>query len=181
MGAHIRSFHQTHVQSMGGPFSLSLDTLQCILFEKLPGAQTVKTQQFCKLDMKDGVRNFFFFFEGDLEGDPSGDRASSIFSEPLMGPHLPSQAPVSPLFVLKQHFKHQTEGLTGNIPWYENWAHDSYWEGGTVTFQARCTTRRMLSRAFTLDTQRERKRKPHLGCNIIQLHTQSSQECNPSY
>lgn len=36
----------------------------------------------------------------------------------------------------------------GNIPWYEHWAHDSYWKGGTVTFQTRCTTGRMLSRAF---------------------------------
>lgn len=69
------------------------------------------------------------------------------------GPHLPSQAPVSPPFVLKQHFKHHTEGLVGNIPWCENWAPDSFWEGGTVTFQTRCTTRRMLSGAFILDTQ----------------------------
>lgn len=53
MGAHIRSFHQTHVHGTGpcGPFSLSLDTLQCILFEKFPRAQIVKIQQFCKLDM----------------------------------------------------------------------------------------------------------------------------------
>lgn len=41
----------------------------------------------------------------------------------------------------------------GRIPWYENWAHDSYWKGGAVTFQTRCTTGRMLSRAFILDTQ----------------------------
>lgn len=52
IGAHVRSFHQTHVHSMGHwALSLSLDTPQHILFEKFPWAQIVKTQQFCKLDM----------------------------------------------------------------------------------------------------------------------------------
>ncbi|KAJ8365461.1 hypothetical protein SKAU_G00142920 [Synaphobranchus kaupii] len=33
--------------------------------------------------MKEGVRNFFFFLLGDLLGELSGVRASSIFSPPL--------------------------------------------------------------------------------------------------
>lgn len=54
ISAHVRSFHQTHVHSMGhrGPFSLSLATSQYILFEKFPWAETVKAQQFCKLEMQ---------------------------------------------------------------------------------------------------------------------------------
>lgn len=33
---------------------------------------------------KEGVRNFFFFLDGDFEGEPSGDRTSSVLSGDLM-------------------------------------------------------------------------------------------------
>lgn len=33
---------------------------------------------------KEGVRNFFFFLDGDFDGEPSGERTSSIFSGDLM-------------------------------------------------------------------------------------------------